>query len=275
MDIDESRLDIISIWSEIKLKIIREYAQAYSTILTSKSFYHLYIDGFSGPGFHISKSTGDYIGGSPLNALLVQPPFNEYHFVDLDKGKTKILRESAGERPDVFIYEGDCNRVLLNEILPRARYQDYRRALCLLDPYGIHYTWELVREMGEMRSIDLFLNFPIMDINRNILVKDKGAISQEKKTKMDLFWGDDSWIDELYVTSPQLSLLSNGDIEKQKNEDIIETYRGRLINIAGFSYVPDPLPMKNSRNVVIYYLVFASHQPVGQKIIEDIFRKYG
>src|SRR5689334_22566425 len=40
------RFDEIGYWSEIKLSIIKEYAAAYSTILSARNFHHVYIDGF-------------------------------------------------------------------------------------------------------------------------------------------------------------------------------------------------------------------------------------
>jgi hypothetical protein len=47
---------------------VRKYAQAYSSILSKKSFHHFYIDAFAGPGVHIGKFTGEFVPGSPLNA---------------------------------------------------------------------------------------------------------------------------------------------------------------------------------------------------------------
>ena len=44
------QFDEIGIWSEIKLAIIREYAKAYSTILSAQTnarFSHVYIDAFA------------------------------------------------------------------------------------------------------------------------------------------------------------------------------------------------------------------------------------
>ena len=32
--------------------------------------------------------------------------------------------------------------------------------------------------------------------------------------------------------------------------------------------------MRNTQNAVVYYLYFASHKPVAQGIVEDIFAKY-
>ena len=76
---DEVRFDEIGYWSEVKLDIIREYAAAYSRILNAQNgLSHIYIDGFAGAGVHRRKETGDFVPGSPLNALNVDPPFKEY-----------------------------------------------------------------------------------------------------------------------------------------------------------------------------------------------------
>jgi len=61
---------------------------------------------------------------------------------------------------------------------------------------------------------------------------------------------------------------------KQNNQAIVAAFRDRLKNVAGFQHVPDPLPMKNSNNAVVYYLFLASQKAVGERIIGDIFAKY-
>ena len=121
----ERRYDEIGYWSEIKLDIVREYAQAYSTVLAKQTRIrkYLYIDAFAGAGVHISKQTGEFVPGSPLNALNVQPPFSEYHFIDLDGDKAEHLRQLAGDAPNVSVYNEDCNSVLLGKVFTRARYR--------------------------------------------------------------------------------------------------------------------------------------------------------
>lgn len=132
--------DEIGIWSEVKLAIIKEYASAYARIMDVqrreriRSLRWIYIDAYAGPGYHLSKTSGELVEGSPLIALNTNPPFHEYHFIDTDSRRAQHLRELAGERADVFTYSEDCNKVLLREVFPRAKYEDYRRALCLLDP---------------------------------------------------------------------------------------------------------------------------------------------
>lgn len=268
------RLDEIGYWSEIKLDIIREYAQAYSKILSAQKhpkLKHIYIDGFAGAGVHISRQTREFTPGSPLNALLVNPPFAEYHLVDLDKGKANTLREITKNNPSVSVYEGNCNEILLNQVMPKARFEDYARGLCVLDPYGLHLNWEVVKSAGGMKSVELFLNFPIMDMNMNVLWHDSSAVSQTQKDRMDAFWGDSTWKDVAYTKEQDLF----GEVEKKAdNIVIVNAYKKRLKSHAGFKYVQEPLPMRNTKGTVIYYLFFASHKPVAVEIVKDIFDKY-
>lgn len=71
------KIDTIGFWSEIKLDILRQYAQAYSKILSTKGFYPVYIDAFSGSEKYISECTGRLIAGSLRIALDILPPFWE------------------------------------------------------------------------------------------------------------------------------------------------------------------------------------------------------
>ena len=267
------RFDEIGYWSEIKLDIVKDYASAYSRILaaqTKPSLDHVYIDAFAGAGVHISKTTREYISGSPINALLVQPPFREYHLIDIDRQKAELLRERAKNRRDVHIHEGDCNRILLEKVFPNVRYENYRRGLCLLDPYGLQLDWKVIDTAGKMRSIDMFLNFPVADINRNVLWRHPEGVDPTDLKRMNEFWGDDSWRQIAYTTKRYLF----GHLEKEENEVVAEGFRQRLLKIAGFRHAPQPLPMRNTKGATVYYLFFASHKPAAENIITDIFNKY-
>ena len=69
------KYDTIGPWSEVKLAILKEYATPYSKIVSAKNFYHLYVDAFAGRGQHVSRTTGQVVPGSPLNALDTDPHF--------------------------------------------------------------------------------------------------------------------------------------------------------------------------------------------------------
>lgn len=265
------RLDEIGYWTEVKLDIVRDYASAYSRIMAAHKLRHIYIDAFAGAGVHISKTTGEFIKGSPLNALSIQPAFDEFHLIDIDGQKTRNLRDAIGERRDVYIYEGDCNSILLDRVFPRARYEDYRRALCLLDPYGLHLDWKVVCKAGAMRTIDIFLTFQVMDMNMNVLWRNPERVSAEQVQRMNRFWGDESWREYAYTTE---STLFPELPTKAPTEVVAHGFQQRLKEVAGFQYVPDPVPMRNTKNAVVYYLFFGSQKPVAKKIVADIFKKY-
>jgi three-Cys-motif partner protein len=263
----------IGYWSEVKLDIVKEYAKAYTTILSKGRLKFFYIDGFAGSGVHLSKSSNEFVLGSPLNALNIRPPFHGFFLVDLDGDKTDQLRSflEVRERPQVRVINGDCNQVLLHDVFPKAKYEDYRRALCVLDPYGLHLNWEVIQTAGQMKSIDLFLNFPIMDMNRNSLWRRPERVSEEGRTRMTAFWGDESWLSAAY--RPKQTLFGEED-EKRDNKHVVMAFRERLKSMAGFDHVPEPLPMRNSNRADVYYLFFASQKPVASKIIQHIFKKY-
>lgn len=268
----EPTLDEIGKWSEIKLEIIKAYAKPYSQILASQPrLYHLYIDGFAGAGMHISKATKEKVAGSPLNVVSIEPRFREYHLVEIEAAKARHLRQLFATNSAVHIHEGDCNDVVLNQLLPLARYEDYRRAFCLLDPYGLHLDWKVIAKAGEMRSIDLLLNFPIMDMNMNALLRDAAGAKPDQVARMTRFWGDESWKNAAYA--PEETLFGPKEL-KADNDAVVYAFNERLRMIAGFKYVSDPLPMKNSTNAVVYYLVFASNNATAKKIIDFIFNKH-
>ena len=270
------KFDKIGYWSEIKLDIIREYASTYSKILAARRdprLHHVYIDGFAGSGVNISKTSKEYTPGSPLNALLVKPKFREYHLIDINRKKTTVLDklvEMLGEKEGVRTYAGDCNRILLEQVFPKVRYENYRRGLCVLDPYGLHLKWEVIQAAGRLRTIDMFLNFPVMDMNRKVIWRDPSGVQSSDVERMDDFWGDQSWKQIAYSTTRDLFAYP----EKEDNQTIAEAFRQRLERVAGFSHVPAPMPMSNSKGAVVYYLFFASQKPVAASIIQKIFKKY-
>jgi len=268
--------DEIGIWSEVKLAIIREYASAYAKILDKtrrekipRLRWH-YIDAFAGPGVHLSRATREIVEGSPLIALKTKPPFSKYHFIDADPARAEQLRAIAGPRQDVEIHSEDCNDVLLQQVFPQAKYAEYRRALCLLDPYNINLKWEVIETAGQMGSIEVFLNFMIMDINRNALRRNRDLAVRSKVEQLTRLWGDESWEQAAYSSEGKLF----EDPEKVSNERFEEAWRERLRKKAGFKFVSKPMPMKTKTNAVIYYLYFASQKPVAAGIVDDIFNKY-
>ena len=157
----------IAHWHEIKLDIVRRYGVAYSTIASRQpGLAHYWIDGFirSGTDSPADDSTRPgagagahgFVPGNPLNSLLVAPPFHHHYLVSMDGQRPDALRRAVAGRPDVTLPEGG-SRALAEDVLPCVRQEDYRRALCVLDPCGAALDWRVIEMAGRLRTIDLFV----------------------------------------------------------------------------------------------------------------------
>ena len=175
------------------------------------------------------------------------------------------------DRKDISVYTGDANIVLHEHVFPKIQWKDYRRGLCLLDPYGLHVNWEVLKTAGHMKTVDMFLNFPVMDMNRNALWRNPDSVPDEGVGRMNRFWGDESWHDIVYSSE---GMLFKDITVKQTNEAVIEAFRKRLSEVGGFGNVSEALPMRNSTGVIVYYLLLASQKAVAAKIVNDIFDKF-
>lgn len=135
--------------------------------------------------------------GSPLNALFVEPPFDRIVLIDVDAEKITSLKELCGDDKRVEIWPGDCNDVLSSKVIPSLPYSSYWRALCVLDPYGVHgrtLQWSTIKKLADLQTVDIFLNFPLMDINRNILRGRLDNTDNSNIAAFNDFWGGDDWI---------------------------------------------------------------------------------
>ena len=147
--------DAIPYWPQLKLDIVRRYGAAYSTIASRQpGLAHYWIDGFVRPG--ADASGREFAPGNALNALLVTPPFRHHYLVNMDGQPADGLRRALDGRADVTLFESDGARALIDEVLPRVRQEDYRRALCVLDPSRAALDWRAVEMAGRLKTIDLF-----------------------------------------------------------------------------------------------------------------------
>jgi three-Cys-motif partner protein len=142
-----------------------------------------------------------------------------------------------------------------------------------LDPYGLQLDWKVIAYAGHLKTVDLFLNFPIMDINRNALWTEPQRVKPAMAARLSAFWGDETWREAAYHPSAQGDLFGV-TLEKVSNGAVVAAFRARLRDIGGFANVPEPLPMKNASGAVVYYLFFASQNTTANKIVLDIFGRY-
>jgi len=270
--------DLVGKWSEAKLELLRKYLTGYVMVLRNQASKGIrgyeYIDGFAGTGKPKSKDEERYIDGSPRVALSLSTPFTKYHFIEISDWRRERLHALKQEFTgcDIEIYPGDCNEVLRYQIVPTLPYSSYKRAIAFLDPFGLALEWETLEAIAATRTIEVFINIPIMDINRNIRRQDKDQISEESRERMTLFWGRGWDADFFEETRPDLFDQTKIVLKRQSAKQVGNLYRKRLREIFPFCTVP--VVLRNSTNAPLYCLIFAGHKKTGLSIAESIFERY-
>ena len=280
----KDKVDRIGAWSKEKLDILSEYLRAYTTIMNAPKqqrwcagFY--YVDAFTGTIKPQDKETKEYLAGSPIRSLTTSPKFSGYYFIEIKPGRVAIAENLKTEYPnhEVNVLCGDCNKILQNTILPMLQRNSNCRALVFLDPYGLQVRWDTVVALASAKVCDIFINFPVMGILRNL------PIDKEPDLKaidaINLVFGDEKWKDGLYVqkTAVQCSLFGGtAESSVRRHEKLIEhltTLYLEKIKSLGLKVSAARL-MKNSKNSPLYALFLASPKETGVRIMNDIFNKY-
>ncbi len=222
----------------------------------------------------ISKKDLKFQLSPAVEATRLKPGFFHHYLIDVDNDKAEELDRLLGPNDTVSVIPGDCNRVMLDKLIPLLdRYQPYR-AMVLIDPYKMTVDWEVVRRLGQTGRVDMFLNFPVMHMNRSVLLRKGGTVSRQQMEVMDRWWGDRSWFAEVFGAGKQPDMFGKFGFNKSDSNAVVRAYRKRLENVGGYKFVPQPVPMLNSNNAIIYWLFFASNNRVASNIATDIFNSY-
>jgi len=269
-------IDRIGKWSEEKLDLLGKYLNAYTKIMKGqewcKNGYH-YIDAFAGTGKPMAKDEERYIDGSPIVALKVKYPFKSYTFIEEEDWRVERLKKLRDEFPnmDIQIRHGDCNTIIIDEIVPKIRYENFNRGIVFLDPFGMNIEWPTIQSIAATRALEIFLNFPVLAINRTVLRNDPYKLSKKQVKRMNRFWGSADWKDDIYQEATD---LLGAYIEKtpQTAKGLGLKFQKRLEEV--FPEVTFPIVMRNSKGTPLYCLIFAGHNTIGKNIAESIFRRF-
>ena len=276
LNTDSLELDSIGSWSVRKNDMVTYYAEVYSRITASANatFTRCYIDGFANRGLSRVRDSNEVVRGSTLRLLDLAVPFDRYIFVERDPERADDLRRNVGSRPNVEVITGDANVELPASVFPRIAYDRYERALCFLDPYNMSgLRWETIAAAGANQAIEAVIHFPTMDAHRTVLMSDQSKIRAAMAKKMTAYWGDDSWLEGAYTTEGMLPLVGLNP-KKRSADDIINAFRKRLMEGAGFQFVSRGLPARNSVGNIVYHLLFASHNARAKDVMRSLESRF-
>ena len=272
----KNKIDKIGKWSENKLSLLKKYLEVYTKIMKGKKWCqgYYYVDAFAGTGKPQAKDEERFIDGSPRCALTIKNPFTKYYFIEKTGWRVKELDrlKMVFKSLDIEIKEGDCNKILTQDIIPSLSYGSYKRALLFLDPFGMSVNWSVIKQASEMKTIEIILNMPIMAINRACLLNDPDKITKEHTERMNNFLGNNDWQNEIYRNMRTLfgtTKVKNSYFDAQ---GLSNYFTQKLKSI--FSEVSSPLIMRNSKNTPLYCLIYAGHEKVAREIVESIFNRF-
>lgn len=272
-----TQVDAVGPWSEDKLRLLGKYLHAYTLIMQGQDWcrngYH-FVDAFAGTGRPRARDEERYIDGSPRVALTIQHPFSSYTFIEKESWRAERLRNLEQEFPErqIQIIQGDCNQVLTENIVPRIRFRKFNRGLVFLDPFGMNVEWSTIQQLAETRALEIFMNFPVMALNRTVLANDPNSLTPTQIDRMNRFWGSSDWRANIYEEVPTLFGPVEVKIHPSSGRQLGQLFKKRLREV--YSFVTEPLLMVNSRNAPLYCLIFAGHNSTGAKIVQDIFKGY-
>lgn len=272
-------------WTHQKIKIVEEYAKAYLQIMKKHPYFKLmYFDGFAGSG-EISigeKMDENSINGAAITVLSINEPkpFDTYYFVELEKNKADLLRESLNKikTSGVFVVSEDCNKKMLDlSYYLKGKTGKSYRVLAFIDPCGMNVDWSSIESFRGL-GIDMWILVPTgLGANR-LLMKDGNKIPDSWFIKLENFFGITKELilkcthteyteTDLFGTQKKMLIKNDKGIK-----EIQRLYSERLRTI--FKYVSSPYVMRNSHNSTMFHLFLASNNNSAVEIANDIVKKY-
>lgn len=252
-------------WSADKLYYIRRYLELFSSAMREKFRQRAYIDLFAGPGRCVLDDDSGEIKGSPLEALSVPFQFTTYHFVEEDSETLAALKARVRRTAPQAIakyYPGDANKIIpeLVRNLPTSSLD-----VAVVDPTGLHLRFESLRLLIGGRRMDLIYLFPEgMAVKRNL----KEFLDQTT-SPLDEILGTNKW--RTRALARLMPDLAEGEQWEEVVRPIVEIF-GNQLGTLGYAKVElrSQIVVRNRKNVPLYYLVFASKNPLGQKFWDEI-----
>lgn len=265
-------------WTEAKMKIVIDYAQAYLTIMNKQSWAKtLYFDGFAGSGLIEVSQNKETIKGTALRILEIEKPkpFDIYYFVEKDEKykrslQTKIEEEYFGK--NAHVVKADCNLKLMDMAKYLKANPNYC-ALAFIDPYGMSVNWKSIEALKKLR-IDLWILVPTgLGVNR--LLRKDNNIPETWLIKLEQFLGlsRTEIADHFYSHSTVNTLFGDEPfINKEKSaiQKIGKLYTQRLKTV--FDFVSDSFIMRNSNNSIMYHFMMATNNAAALKIANEIIK---
>jgi len=268
------------IWTRKKLELLEKYMLFYTTALKNTPFKLHFVDAFAGTGFQSPKLTAEQSELVPINSLPgsvsislnVDPPFDAYHFNDLDTSHYNSICNIAKAHSNKQIYVGceDANS-FVSKFCSSMKRMD--RAIIFLDPYNTELDWHTVELVAKTQKADLWLLFPISNLLR-MTPRDGARIRPDWRDKLNRLLGTDEWESSLYKEKP--APVSRDLFEDEESDSLLERINveelsnwlvERLQSI--FSFTANPVMLKNNGKPLFLFIFAVSNPSIKAKALAN------
>lgn len=287
--------------TEDKLTRVAKYLKGYTTALKNQGFRLLYIDAFAGTGYWEPRTASmddvqedmfsgaipadtenikNLMKGSARLALEVEPPFDEYVFIESNRNRYKELTRLARKFPHLenrikFVH-GEANAVVAR-ICKETVWGNEARAVVFLDPFGAQVDWRTIESIAATEAMDLWYLFPLMAVVR--MTPRDGKIPKAWADRLDRMLGDSGWREAFYTKDLAPDLFGDHALHKTTQVNKVEQYLLSRMRTVFPAVSRNVLRLPEEEGRTMFLLVFACANPkpkamgLALKIADDILKR--
>ena len=244
---------VVGIWGKEKYTLLRDYIQS-SSRARKKWSQRTYIDLYSGPGRVIYRETGEYADGGALVAwkqsVAFDAPFTHMYISDSDPKNVEACEQrlkALGAPVTAHVGTAVSMAPKIASSLPNGLH------LGLFDPFSLGaLPFDTLRPFAAMKSFDMIINYAAADQQRNL---------------DSMMIGKIEGLDE-FAPGWQKVIDANRPVKAVRLE--LVNYWLKLLNGAGITHSQEMPLIVNSKRGPLYWLVFAGHHTLGDKLWKSI-----
>ena len=256
-------------WSELKLGVLADYLQRFTTAVRGKSKGANYLDLFAGSFENERRyGTGTFAGSSQI-ALTTEPTFTNLAFFELPGPAARLRVDIRAARPQDHRWEvvdGDCNK----ELTPALKGLDDVRwapTFAFLDPRGLQVAWSTVQTLARWRrdkktKVEQWILMPEPALARVLGLR--GVRGRRSADRLDRLFGCRDWLP--IHQGRRAGWLS----AEEMRAEFVNLYRWQLEQELGYR-TTHALQIVNTDNRPVYTLVFATDSLPGDRIMGHLY----
>jgi len=250
-----------------KIEILKGYLIPWFQIMCRAGKTGMYVDGFAGPGRYKNHHEG-----SPIAALIAavnaiqDNPNGSIHCAFIEKNEARynslleqIARFQNMARLHIHSYNSDFITGLaqLERDVP-GPFTGNDPLLVFTDPFGATGApfWTISKIM-QSRTSEVLINLDADGIGRIFL-----ADNNNREEQLTAVFGDDSW----------RQLEESASHPQRTYREVLNLYKEELRSLPSVEYV-FPFEMRSSKDMLNYFLVFASQHPLGLEKMKESMKR--